>query len=164
MECSIQDELFQVGVASCAFCPIKLQDSLIINISGRNQVISQFFCMELVIKGRQHLRLTILGVASCASHSIRLQDSDHQYICKESTNLFDFLHEDDHQGKVPCKTISFGQVCRLYLSANQIAGFFDHQYLWKESSDLSMDLYVEIVKVALVWLVVSLIQSDRRIL
>ena len=50
------------------------------------------FCMELVIKGRQHLRLTILGVASCASHSIRLQDSDHQYICKESTNLFDFLH------------------------------------------------------------------------
>ena len=122
------------------------------------------FCMELVIKGRQHLRLTILGVASCASHSIRLQDSDHQYICKESTNLFDFLHEDDHQGKVPCKTISFGQVCRLYLSANQIAGFFDHQYLWKESSDLSMDLYVEIVKVALVWLVVSLIQSDQRIL
>ena len=23
----------------------------------------------------------------------------------------------------------------LYLSSNQIAGFFDHQYLWKKSND-----------------------------
>ena len=32
------------------------------------------FCMELVIKGMQHLRLTIFSVVSCASHSIRLQE------------------------------------------------------------------------------------------
>ena len=27
------------------------------------------------------------------------------------------------------------------LSSNQIAGFFDHQYLWKESSDILCFLY-----------------------
>ena len=42
---------FCLGVASCGSCLIRLQDSLIINVSGKNQVIS-FLCMKLVIKGR----------------------------------------------------------------------------------------------------------------
>ena len=62
----------------------------IINISGRNQSISYIFCMEMIIKGGQDVRLPVL--------------------------------------------VGGGQMC---LSYNQIAGFFDeHEYLWKESSDL----------------------------
>ena len=39
-EVRIQDYYFWLNVtASCASCPIGLQDSLIINISGKNQVV-----------------------------------------------------------------------------------------------------------------------------
>ena len=48
-----------LDVASCASCPIKLHDSLVINITGRNQLISLIFCMDILIKGRQHLRLPL---------------------------------------------------------------------------------------------------------
>ena len=58
-------------------------------ILWKNQVTSQFFCKQLVIKKRQHLRLPLL---------------------------------------VRCD-----QLC---LSSNQIAGVFDHQYLWKDLIDL----------------------------
>ena len=40
--------------------PIRLQYSLITNVSGGNQSISRIFCMEIIIKEKQHLRLTLL--------------------------------------------------------------------------------------------------------
>ena len=45
-----------------------------------------------------------------------------------------FLHGDNHQEEVALKTttVGCGQVC---LWANQVPGFFDHQYLKKESID-----------------------------
>ena len=42
--------------------------------------------------------------------------------------MLDFLHKDSHQAKVASGTTSFGQIWE--------AGFFDHQYLRKDSSDL----------------------------
>ena len=41
---------------------IRLQYSLIINFSGRNQSIFQIFYTGIIINGRQHLRLPLLGV------------------------------------------------------------------------------------------------------
>ena len=44
------------------------------------------------------------------SHSIRLQDSNHQYFWGESTNVLAFLHRDNNQGKIACKTTTTGSV------------------------------------------------------
>ena len=58
----------------CASCPIKLQDSLIIIISGKNQVISKFL-YEAFHSGKINLSpLPWLRVASFASPSIKFQD------------------------------------------------------------------------------------------
>ena len=58
----------------CASCPIKLQDSLIIIISGKNQVISKFL-YEACHSGKINLSpLPWLRVASFASPSIKFQD------------------------------------------------------------------------------------------
>ena len=46
-----ETSFFLGGLASYSSFPIRLQDSLIINISGNDQVISLFFCMEIDIKG-----------------------------------------------------------------------------------------------------------------
>ena len=55
----------------------------------------------------------------------------------ESIDTFDLVHEDNHQPKVGSERllllVGCGQVC---LSSSQSAGFFDDQYLWKESSDI----------------------------
>ena len=62
-------------MASCTLPPIRQQNSLIISISGRNQVILSFFCMELVIKGSTWYYYFWFGVASCTLYPITLQDS-----------------------------------------------------------------------------------------
>ena len=52
------------------------QDSLIINVSRRNELVSKIFCMEMIIKVRKHLKLPFwFGVARCVCHLIRFQDS-----------------------------------------------------------------------------------------
>ena len=56
---------------------------------------------------------------------------NHQFLCTESSNLLDFFDRDNHQKKVASKTTIFGWVWPVLLS-HQNAGFFDHQYLWKE--------------------------------
>ena len=40
---------------------------------------------------------------------------DHQYLWKESSNLLDFLHGENHQGKVPSETTFFGWVLPVVL-------------------------------------------------
>ena len=62
--------------------PIRLQDSLISNISGNNQLIFLIFCMEMISKGRQHLRLPIFiecGQVCLWSNQIP-GFLDHQYL------------------------------------------------------------------------------------
>ena len=66
---------------------------------------------------------------------------DHQNVLKESTDIFDFLHGDNHQGKVVAETTSFVGCGQFYLASNQTAGFFDHQYLWSESHDTLVFLH-----------------------
>ena len=46
-----------------------------------------------------------------------------------------FLLESSHRRKIKCKTNTVGWVWPV-VSSNQIAGFFDHQYLRKKSSDI----------------------------
>ena len=88
-ERQLKDYYLRLGRASSISYPIRLQDYLIINISEKNQPISQISCMQIIIKEMQHLKLLVL------------------FEC--------------------------GQLCLLL---NQIAGFFDHQYLRKESSNI----------------------------
>ena len=42
-EDSIWDYYFRLGVASCSSPPIRLQDSLLVSISGKSQMITYFF-------------------------------------------------------------------------------------------------------------------------
>ena len=93
---------FWLGLASCASHSIRLQDFLIINISGRNQWNSQMFCMKITIKGRQHVRLPVLFDCGnlCFSSSQIAGFFDYQYMLKESSDLGLFLHGDSHQAKV----------------------------------------------------------------
>ena len=58
---------------------------------------------------------------------------------------------------------------QLYFSSSQTAGFFDHQYLWKESINILDFLHQKEVAPGTttfgwVWAIVPLIQSDRSIL
>ena len=66
--------------------------------------------------------------------------------------------------------VGYGQLC---LSSDQIARFFDHQYIWKESRDILVLLHVvnhqvkvasEMTTFSLLWPVLPLAQSDCKIL
>ena len=127
-------------MASCASCPVRLQDSLIINISGRHPAVFCVFWIGIVIKWRQHLKLSllILGLVLFASLSIKLQDSliinvsgRNSWICW--TFCMEIIIKGRKHVSLPL-LVKFVQLCFL---SNQITGFFDHQYLCRESSDLS---------------------------
>ena len=121
---------FWLGVARCVSHPSRLQDSLIINISKRSQLISQIFCMKIFIRGRQHVRLSILArcgwVSLSSSQNISRRNQLMSYIMcmkmviKGSQDLEISL------------LVECSQVC---LSSDEIAGFFDEQYFWEESVD-----------------------------
>ena len=57
---------------------------------------------------------------------------NHQYLRKESSDLLDFLHGNNHHRKVAYEATTFGWVCPVLLRASQVPAFFDHQYLWKQ--------------------------------
>ena len=78
------------------------------DISGKNQIISQVFWMQLVIKGRQHLVLPIVGWASCLSCPVRFQNSLNINMSGRNQSIGqDFLHGDNHQRKLAAVTTSF---------------------------------------------------------
>ena len=111
-----------------AFHPIRLQDSLIFNISGSNQLISWIFCMEIIVKGRWHLRLPRL--VACGHLSlippISLQDSLIINFSGKNKFMSCFFHGVGHQEKALPLLVGCSQLC---LSSNQIIRFFDQQYL-----------------------------------
>ena len=125
--------VLQLGLKCCH--PIRLQDSLIVKISGRNPSISYVF-----LHGENHRRKVIListlfcfGVVSCAPCPIRLQDSLIIISLEKfqpSLRFCPWRWRSQHL-RLPI-LVGCGQFCLL---SNQIAGFFDRQYLWKESSD-----------------------------
>ena len=108
---SIWDYLCWWCVASCTFCPILLQDFLIINISKKNQMISLFFCMDLIIKRRQHqILLFLVGCGHfCLLYNHIVGFFDHQCLWRGYIDVLDFL-QGDNQGKATCETTSFGWV------------------------------------------------------
>ena len=68
--------------------------------------------MSLVIKRSQHLRTSLLTGSDqvCFSSSqiaLFFDKKNHQ---KESTDIFTFLHGDNHQEKVACEGVTFGLV------------------------------------------------------
>ena len=77
-----------------SLCPIRFQDSLIINITRK-----KIFCIAIVIKKRQHVRLPTLvecgQVCFLSNHILGI--FDYQYLRKESSDILDFLHENIHQ-------------------------------------------------------------------
>ena len=58
---SIWDYLCWWCVASCTFCPILLQDFLIINVSKKNQMISQFFLHGFNYQEKAASNTTLFG-------------------------------------------------------------------------------------------------------
>ena len=117
------------------FQPIRLQDSLIIFISERNQSVLQIFYMEIVIKGRQHLRLLLLVGCEllCLLPNQAVRSFDHQCLQKESINILVFLLRVKYQMKVASETTTFSIMWQGFLSSNQMGRFFDHRYLYNES-------------------------------
>ena len=134
---------FSYGLKHCQ--PV-FQYYLIINISGRNQAISQIFCTERIIREKYHLRLPFL-VGFCQLYFLSNQISlffDHQYLFKESINILVFLHGRKKSKKenvikerkyitqikrIHLRILLLVECGQLQLLSNQIAGFFDHQYL-----------------------------------
>ena len=92
--------------------PIRLWYSLIISISGRNEIISQNFCMEINMKEKQHVRLPLfVWCGQFYFSAIQIAGFfDHQYLWKKSINIFDFLYRDNHQRKVAPETTTFDWV------------------------------------------------------
>ena len=52
---------------------------------------------------------------------------DHQYLCKESIGIIDFLQVDNYQGTVALQNTTL---------SIQMVGFSEHQYPWKESINI----------------------------
>ena len=117
------------------FQPIRLQDSVIIFISERNQSVLQVFYMEIIIKGRQHLRLLLLVGCEllCLLPNQAIRSFDHQCLWKESIDILVFLLRVKYQMKVAFETTTFGMMWLGFLSSNQMGRFFDHRYLQNES-------------------------------
>ena len=103
------------------FQPIRLQYSLIVNISGSNQSIPRIFCMVIITKERYHLRIPLFGGCGqlyllsnqiVGSFFINISGRNQRIsFCMEIIiKGRDFLHEHNHQWKVACETTSFGWV------------------------------------------------------
>ena len=56
----VASENTSLGLASYVYCPGRLQDCLMSNISGNNLLISLITCIEINIKGRKHLKPPLL--------------------------------------------------------------------------------------------------------
>ena len=83
-------------MVNCSSCLIRLQDSLISNISERNQLMYWFFMHRM--NHRENLRLSLLvgcGQVCLTSNQITLF-FEQQYYWTEPINIFDFLHGDNH--------------------------------------------------------------------
>lgn len=113
---------------------IRLQDTLIINISESNQSVSQFFYRETVSKKSNSLRLLLLvglGQASAAKRKL-------------ASGVFDHLSSDWQIDWFMWKQESFFSLfdtkeLRLEIKMllfNWMADFFDHQYLLEYLIDL----------------------------
>ena len=133
------DDLFWLGLASCAFYWVRFRDSLIINKSEKNQVILVFLDGD----GHQgkvapEIATCWLILACCVSHPIRLKNS----LISNKTGEVQlisliFCMEIIIRGRYHLRLlllVGCGQVCSW---ANQILEFFDYQYIWKESINTS---------------------------
>ena len=101
------------------FQPIRLQDSLIINICKRNHLISQYVRLP-----------PCLGGDSCAFHPIRLLDSLIINISGKDKVISQFFcMKLVTKGKQHLRLLLLVECGHLCLFSNQSARFFDCQYL-----------------------------------
>lgn len=88
----------------------------------KESLIAQIFFLEIIIKGRLHLGLLLF--LWCG------------YLCFSSSQIVGFflnfiLPENIHQEKVASETAFLFRCGQVWVSSDQIAGSFDHSYLWK---------------------------------
>ena len=81
--------------------------SLILNISGRN-ILIQIVFVEIIIKGKQHLKTTIFGWVWSVSPLVQSGFFGQQHLKEISIDILGFLHGDNHQGKVASEITNFG--------------------------------------------------------
>ena len=79
---------FWLAVAWLVSHPIKWKVSLIINKTGKNQLMSLIFSIEIIIKERLHLRQLVGYSQVCLWTNHIPGFFDHQYIWKEITDAF----------------------------------------------------------------------------
>ena len=117
--------------------PIELQYLMVINISERNQSISQNFGLKIIITGIQYLRLPLMfGWSWLCLFCNEIADFFfHGYL--ERIRLYlSFCHVLVIKGRNHLRLPLLEGYDKLCLLSNQISVFFDHQYLWIESSDI----------------------------
>ena len=79
-----------------------------------------------------------LGVPVVQSECSILDD---QFHCKKLINIFHFLHEDNHQGRLASETTTFGWIWPGVLLIRSDVEFFNQHYLWKKSIKMSVPIY-----------------------
>ena len=113
-------------MASFISHPIRLQDSLIVCVPGKNQLISLFLFFVFFLHGG-----SVQGKLASKTTTFRWVWAD--WVC-----LLPNYHS--HQRKVVSEIFTLvggGKVCLL---SNQVVGFFYHQYVGKESVDIKIIL------------------------
>ena len=99
--------------------------------------------MEIGTKKTWHMRLPLLlGFSQLCNLLSQITGFfDHQYICRESIDILNYLHGAIHQGRQHLGLsllFGYGQLCLL---SSQTAGFFDHRYLGKKSINIVNHLH-----------------------
>ena len=152
--------------------PIRLQYSLIINISGRSQLISQIFYVEIIIKERSHLiLLLLLGCCKFCSLPKRVAGFSIFNIPGRNQSIsYVFLQGNNYLWEVASETTTFDWVWQIVPFVQSDCRI---SFLWKESSDICVFLHgvnhqgkvtLETSSFSWVSLVVTLVQSYGRIL
>ena len=104
-----------------------------ISLDGINR-----YCKELISEEKWHLRLPLLVKFDqlCLSSIPIAGFFDHQYLWKESINVFVFCMQIITKGRWLLRQSILVGLGQLYFFFNQIPGFFDHHCPWKESADI----------------------------
>ena len=92
--------------------PIRLQYSLNFSISGKNQLISKIFLHGYIHEGKVASATMFFDLAQpvVSFFQSNCRILDHQYLCKESIGIVDFLQGDNYQGTVALQNTTFGRV------------------------------------------------------
>ena len=108
----------------CLFYPKIFHNSAFYDVVETSCLGKMWFFFSYVLKCSQPIRLQFSLITNISG--------------RKSVDIIDFLRGNNHQGEVGDETSAFGWVWPVVplFQSNQIVGFYDHQYLWKESSEI----------------------------